>query len=93
MHDGNDTAQGSLKPSFHHEQSFSTNLPDALRKIDNAGRKGKKKVQRGRSDTASSEKSTLSRSIISFNPFAKPDKKVKPPQSNCRLGVSLLPFN
>jgi hypothetical protein len=88
MHGGNGTAQGSLKPSFHHEHNFSTNLPEALRKTDDAGRKGKRKVQRGRSDTASSEKSTLSRSIISFNPFAKPDKKVKPPQSNVRLGVS-----
>lgn len=79
---------GSLKPSFV-EQNFNTDLPDALRrKGDVDHRKPKKK--RGRSDTVSSEKSTLSRSILSFNPFARPDRKVKLPLGNCRLGVSLL---
>lgn len=90
MHGGNGTAQGSLKPSFQHEQHFSIGLPEALRRVEDAGRKGKKKLQRGRSDTTSSEKSTLSRSINSFNPFSRSSKEVKPPPSSCRLGVSLL---
>ncbi|KAF2680168.1 DUF1671-domain-containing protein [Lentithecium fluviatile CBS 122367] len=87
MH-GGDVAghpKGSFQPSFH-EQNFSTGLPDALRRTEDAGRKKGKKLKRGRSDTSSSEKSTLSRSILTFNPFAKAEKKIKPPASSCRLG-------
>lgn len=73
------------------EQPFSTDLPDALRRDDSAARKLKKKP-RSRSDTNSTGKSTLSRSILSFNPFAKPDRKVKPPVSSCRLGACIPPL-
>lgn len=50
----------------------------------------KKHGHRPRSNTASSEKSTLSRSILSFNPFVKLDKSVRPPNKSARLGVSCL---
>ncbi|KAJ8106228.1 hypothetical protein OPT61_g9676 [Boeremia exigua] len=50
----------------------------------------KKKHHRDRRGTDSSEKSTLSRSILSFNPFSKPDKSVKPPNKSARLGKSEL---
>lgn len=53
--------------------------------------KHKKHGHRPRSNTNSSEKSTLSRSILSFNPFAKPDKAVRPPNKSARLGVSDSP--
>lgn len=52
--------------------------------------KHKKHGHRPRSNTNSSEKSTLSRSILSFNPFAKPDKAVRPPNKSARLGRSEL---
>ncbi|KAJ4303008.1 hypothetical protein N0V90_001899 [Kalmusia sp. IMI 367209] len=80
---------GSTKSSFL-EQNFGTEPPEGLRRPDNPGRKSKRKPQRGRSDTSCSEKSTLSRSIQTFNPFAKADKKVKPPSSSCRLGCAEL---
>jgi hypothetical protein len=77
---------GSSKPSFL-EPNFDAELPDVLRRHDDTARRSKKKVQRGRSDTTGSEKSTLARSIQTFNPFAKFDRKIGPPPSNCRLGV------
>ncbi|KAJ4339457.1 hypothetical protein N0V87_003155 [Didymella glomerata] len=49
---------------------------------------GKKKHHRDRRGTDSSEKSTLARSILSFNPFK--DKSVKPPNKSARLGKSEL---
>ena len=49
----------------------------------------KKKHHRDRRGTDSSEKSTLARSILSFNPFQ--EKSVKPPNKSARLGVS-VPF-
>lgn len=79
----------SSSPSFL-DNNFDTDSPDAVRHHDGSGRRSKKKVQRGRSDTTSSEKSTLSRSIQTFNPFARPDRKIKPPSSSCRLGVSIV---
>ncbi|CAO2649441.1 Nn.00g068260.m01.CDS01 [Neocucurbitaria sp. VM-36] len=72
------------------EHNFTTDLPDALKRHEGHGRKVKKHTYRKRSDTDSSEKSTLSRSIISFNPFAKLDKTVKPPSKSARLGKSEL---
>jgi hypothetical protein len=51
----------------------------------------KKTPHRNRRGTDSSEKSTLSRSIASFNPFAKPEKSAKPPSKSARLGVR-MPF-
>jgi hypothetical protein len=77
----------STEPSFL-EHNFNTSVPDALRNHEDAGRKLKKKSTRGRGDSTGSEKSTLSRTIASFNPFHQPSKTVKPPQSNIRLGVS-----
>lgn len=64
---------------------FTTDLPDALKKADVHG---KKHGHRKRSNTSSSEKSTLSRSISTFNPFTKADKSIKPPNKSARLGVS-----
>lgn len=84
----------SKEPSFL-EQNFDTNLPEALRNGDN-GHKLKKKVHRSRGDSGGSEKSTLSRNILSFNPFARLGKQVKPPQGTARLGVScrlIIPLN
>jgi hypothetical protein len=51
----------------------------------------KKTPHRNRRGTDSSEKSTLSRSIASFNPFAKSEKSAKPPSKSARLGVC-IPF-
>ena len=79
---------GASKETFL-EQNFSTDLPDALKSHEGHGRKLKKHGHRNRSDTGSSEKSTLSRSILTFNPFAKLDKSVKPPNKSARLGVGV----
>jgi hypothetical protein len=70
------------------DYSLAPDLPDALKRHDEHGHKLKKHGHRKRSNTNSSEKSTLSRSIITFNPFAKFDKSVKPPNKSARLGVS-----
>lgn len=78
---------GPSKPSFL-EHDSDAEVPDALRRQDDHARRPRKRGQRGRSDTASSGKSTLSRSMQTFNPFASPNK-VKPPSSNCRLGVRM----
>jgi hypothetical protein len=93
MHSGDGAAhtKTSSKTPFL-EQSSSTDTVDSRRRYDDAGRKRKKKPQRDRSDTTSSEKSTLSRSILAFNPFAKSNRKIKPPASDCRLGVSRTPI-
>lgn len=53
-------------------------------------RKTRKHDRRDRSNTNTSEKSTLARSIDSFNPFSNPGKRVKPPHKSARLGVSIL---
>jgi hypothetical protein len=70
------------------ERSFSTHLSDGLRKNEAHGRKSQKNTHRHRRDTDESERSTIGRSILGFNPFAKPDKTVKPPTKSARLGVS-----
>jgi hypothetical protein len=67
------------------EYHFTTDLPDALKKADGHG---KKHGHRKRSNTSSSGKSTLSRSILTFNPFTKAEKSIKPPNKSARLGVS-----
>lgn len=54
------------------------------------GRKSKRHTHRERSNTNSSEKSTISRSILTFNPFTTLDKTVKPPNKSARLGKSEL---
>ena len=78
------------------DHSFTTDLPEALKRSHDHdhdhghGHKLKKHGHRHRSNTNSSEKSTLSRSILTFNPFAKMDKSVKPPNKSARLGVSAL---
>ncbi|KAH8725186.1 peptidase family C78-domain-containing protein [Phaeosphaeriaceae sp. PMI808] len=71
--------------------SLTTNVPEASRKHDShRHNKSRKHSHRERSNTNSSEKSTLARSIISFNPFSKLEKSVKPPNSSARLGKSEL---
>jgi hypothetical protein len=58
-------------------------------KEDERGHKLRKRSHRHRSDTNSSEKSTLSRSMHTFNPFTTSnDKSVKPPNKSARLGAS-----
>ncbi|KAF1915320.1 peptidase family C78-domain-containing protein [Ampelomyces quisqualis] len=72
------------------DYSSTTNLPETLKRHDDRRHKSKKHGHRARSNTTSSEKSTLSRSILTFNPFAKLDKSVKPPNKSARLGKSEL---
>jgi hypothetical protein len=74
------------KPSFS-EHNFNAALPDALRRNDST-RKLKKTTTRGRGDSSSSEKSTLSRSMASFIGLTRSYKQVKPPPMKGRLGVS-----
>lgn len=75
------------KPSFL-EHNFNTALPDALRRNDDNGRKSKNKAPRGRGYSTGSEKSTLSRSMASFIGLTRYGKKVKPPPTSGKLGVS-----
>ncbi|KAI4699378.1 hypothetical protein J4E81_004402 [Alternaria sp. BMP 2799] len=98
-HHSSATMQGSTSSRRSHasqartttsERSFSTDLSDALKRTDAHGRKSKKHPHRHRRDTDESEKSTIGRSILGFNPFAKPDKSVKPPIKSARLGKSEL---
>lgn len=63
---------------------------DGSQQTSESQSKMKKKHYRDRRGTNSSEKSTLSRSILTFNPFAKLDKSVKPPSKSARLGVSFV---
>jgi hypothetical protein len=77
---------GSTKSS-HLEHNFATDLPEAQKKHGAHGHKRKKHGHRDRSNTSSGEKSTLSRSILTFNPFTKMDKTIKPPSKSARLGV------
>ena len=87
MHNPKSYTRHAGQPSFH-ERDHSPESPGAPSRHGHHGRRTTKKVQRGRSDTTGSEKSTLSRSIETFNPFAKADKRVRPPPGSCRLGVS-----
>ncbi|KAL5119049.1 hypothetical protein ACEQ8H_002973 [Pleosporales sp. CAS-2024a] len=68
----------------------SPHVPDALGRHHHHGNKLKKHGPRKRSNTSSSEKTTLSRSILVFDPFTKLDKAVKPPTKSARLGKSEL---
>lgn len=77
-----------LSKDSYAENNFTTDLPEALRRHDGHRRKTKK--HRERRNTSSSEKTTLSRSILTFNPFTKSDKSIKPPYNNGRLGVSKI---
>ena len=58
-------------------------------KIENNNGRTRKRHRRERRGTSSSEKSTLSRSILTFNPF-KLDKLIKPPNKSARLGVGSI---
>jgi len=80
-----------------HRRSSKAATSDYGHEVDSLGNsqtrdshgKMKKNHHRERRGTDSSGKSTLSRSILSFNPFSKPNKSVKPPSKSARLGVSL----
>jgi hypothetical protein len=76
------------KSSFA-DYNSSTNLSETPSKHGERGHKLKKRSHRPRSNTNSSEKSTLSRSIVAFNPFTALDKSVKPPNKSARLGASV----
>lgn len=82
-----------LSKSQFLDRSFMADLPETLKRNEghSQAHKSKKHGHRHRSNTNSSEKSTLSRSILTFNPFVKPDKSVKPPNKSARLGVSSTP--
>jgi hypothetical protein len=71
------------------QRSFAdfADVPEAPRRHGERSHRSRKHSHRPRSNTNSSEKSTLSRSILTFNPFTKPDKSVKPPNKSARLGV------
>jgi hypothetical protein len=73
------------------ESSYAdSSSTEALKEHGGRRHRSKKHSHRARSNTTSSEKSTLSRSILAFNPFTKLDKSVKPPNKSARLGVSPL---
>ncbi|KAF1998858.1 DUF1671-domain-containing protein [Amniculicola lignicola CBS 123094] len=74
---------GSTQPSFRDKGTLEGS-EDVDRKLK------KKKKGRGRGDSDGSERSTLSRSILSFNPFARANRTIKPPPSSIRLGRAEL---
>ena len=80
-------SHASQAKSTTSERSFSTDPSDARKRTEAHGRKSKKHSHRHRRDADDCEKSTIGRSILSFNPFAKPDKTVKPSIKSARLGV------
>lgn len=82
--------QGTPHPKdLYSEHSFAASISEGSKDQDGHHRRHKKHRRRPRSHTVGSEKSTLSRSIISCNPFTKPEKAVKPPSKSARLGVSI----
>jgi hypothetical protein len=84
------SSRSASTTSYAHSESGTTS-PHAQKGNDAYAHKAKKTTHRNRRGTDSSEKSTLSRSIASFNPFAKSEKSVKPPSKSARLGVR-MPF-
>lgn len=72
----------------HKDRHSALDSEDIPQKSNGHGRKSKRHAHRERSNTNSSEKSTISRSILTFNPFTNPDKTVKLPSKSARLGVS-----
>jgi hypothetical protein len=79
----------ALSKSSSADYNSTTNQSEAPSKHGERGHRLKKRRHRPRSNTNSSEKSTLSRSIITFNPFTKLDKSIKPPNKSARLGASV----
>ena len=71
------------------DHSIDTDSSEALKRTKGHERKVKKHTHRHRCDTDDSEKSTIGRSIMGFNPFVKPSKTVKPPIKSARLGVRI----
>lgn len=71
------------------EHTLDTESSEAMKRSEGHGRKVKKHAHRHRRDTDDGKKSTIGRSIMGFNPFAKPDKTVKPPAKSARLGVCI----
>jgi hypothetical protein len=71
------------------EHNAKTDTRAALKKADGHSRRSTKHGPRRRRNTNESDKTTISRSILSFSPFAKSNKTPKPPPKNARLGVSL----
>jgi hypothetical protein len=72
------------------DYSLKADTSEASKRHDGRSQRSRKHTHRARSNTNSSEKSTLSRSMLTFNPFTKPDKSVKPPNKSARLGVCTL---
>ncbi|OAL51255.1 DUF1671-domain-containing protein [Pyrenochaeta sp. DS3sAY3a] len=72
------------------DNDSGTDISSAKKKGEGRRRKVRRRTHRERSNTDSSEKSTLARSILSFNPFTKLDKVIKPPSNSARLGKSEL---
>ncbi len=90
MHDLTTTHTGSSKHKSL-DPHFDADVTDTASGHSGQGRKIKNHAPRNRSNTNSSEKSTLSRSILTFNPFTVFDKTVKPPNKTGRLGVRIPP--
>lgn len=97
------TAMNTSSPTHrlqkHHARSMSAEpnsksdaFAAALEKADTPRHKPRHRRHRRRRNTNDSETTTISRSIVSFNPFAKQGRKAKPPTKSARLGVSLMLF-
>jgi hypothetical protein len=84
--------RSSSTTSYTHSD-FDIDSSGAAKSSNGHARQTRKKTHRDRRGTDASEKSTLSRSIISFNPFANSEKSSKPPSKSARLGVSTFLLN
>lgn len=73
------------------EHKAKTGTRAASKRTDGHSRRSTKHGPRRRRNTNDSDKTTISRSILGFSPFAKAHKSAKPPSKNARLDVSLLP--
>lgn len=80
---------GPSRPA-HTDHRSTVESVQVPQKSSGHARKSKGHTHRERSNTSSSEKSTISRSILTFNPFTEVDKTIKPPSKSARLGKSEL---
>jgi hypothetical protein len=69
-------------PSFAEQQTFNAETPNAQPQHEQRSRR------RRRANSNTSVKTSITRSILAFNPFARSNKKICPPRGENRLGVS-----
>ncbi|KAH7553148.1 hypothetical protein BM1_08121 [Bipolaris maydis] len=72
------------------EHKAKTGTRAASKRTDGHSRRSTKHGPRRRRNTNDSDKTTISRSILGFSPFAKAHKSAKPPSKNARLDESDL---